>query len=82
MNTLTRTESGRLVLTAPCDGCVWFLPPPQFAGELEVFARGDVIAVVGRRTVEAPTNGFVVTYLADEGTTVHADAPLVTFREA
>ena len=82
MSTLTRTRSDRSVLTAPCDGRVWFLPPPALAGELEVFGRGDVVAVVGRQTVEAPGDGFVVSYLVDDGATVLTGSSLVSFREA
>jgi multidrug efflux pump subunit AcrA (membrane-fusion protein) len=81
MTTLTRIRGGRLVVVAPCEGVVVFSPPPSPAGELEVFARGDVLATVAGVLVEAPGDGFVLALHVEDGTTVRTGARLLTFRE-
>jgi predicted deacylase len=73
-----------VVLVAPRRGMVRFLAPPAPAGELEVFAAGDAVAVVesahGDEAVAAPASGFIVRQEVPDRAQVDPLTPLLVLR--
>jgi len=68
------------IVRACVDGVVSFAAPRALTGELEVFSRGDTLAVIGTETVRAPSAGFVARRLVADGARVDADEPLLVLR--
>jgi hypothetical protein len=80
-----RLDVDRSVLQAPCDGVVSFAAPRAFAGELELFRRGDVLGSISHHDsyeeLTAPFDGFILRYFVRDGELVAEGSELLVLRE-